>query len=345
MVAFFLGIYYTIHICAYTDSVKGIFTMKNIKKIIAAVLLLCIAVTACACRYTSNTITVSEPAATLPSDQIVIPTQPTDWATQPSQPQPSDPTDGTVPVTEPVTYAPPDPNATLPYQEPTQPGQPATEAPQTETDPASWSKERIVSYLSDAVNRSKAYTGTVEVDRTENFEITVESIRPNLTVFINLANSLIPKLIKPVDEHITFNGGRGTTTEGEDIPILLPKRQAFVLPPAGVKTATARKSGDNIEISITLVEETGSLTQHPTYTAGSMGYVNLDNFDLGPVKVDTMDIVYPGSTMKAVINSNGYVVTADYKVPVKMDASGSALGLKGAFTGSGYQTEGWVIHW
>ncbi len=344
MVAFFLGIYYTIHICAYTDSVKGIFTMKNIKKIIAAVLLLCIAVTACACRYTSNTITVSGPVATQPSDQIVIPTQPVEWNTQPTQPQQSEPTDATVPVSEPVTFTPPDPNATLPYQEPTQPGQPVTEAPVTQANPASWNKQEVVKFLSDAVNKTKAYTGQVTVDRSEDLGITIESIKPNLPALKNVANSLVSKFIKPVNETVQFSGGKGVS-DGEEIPLLLPKRQAFTLTADGVTQASAAQSGNNIVVDITLVSEQSSMSNPPKYNSQALGYLDVNSVDLSMVTIDSLDFVYLGSTIHAVIGPDGYVLSADYHIPLQVAASGKAIGIPGSFTGTGYQTEKWVINW
>ena len=315
--------------------------MKLAKSFIAAALIFCFLFAACACRYTSNTLVVTDPYAgtQLPPAS----TNPQETSSVPQE------TDATLPTTEESTLPIVPESTTAPNsnESTTLPSAESTTAPEPTTakDPSNWTTQEIVTFLSNAVNKTKAYTGTVTVDRHERFGVTVESIKPNLPGFQSLANSIIPKIVEPTDETLTFNGGSAVNTDGETIPLLLPKRQAFSLSPAGVKTASAQKRGNDIVINVTLIEETGTTTEKPYYTSNTAGYLNLDDFDMSVVKVETMDVGYPGTSMQIVVNADGYVTTADYNIPITLAASGSALGIPGSFTSTGYQTEQWEIHW
>lgn len=326
-------------------------------KFIAAALLLCILLSACGCRYTSNTLVVTDPYATTqpPAATVYQPESTTlPQATDATLPTGTEATMSTLPenTTQPVpteTTVPTLPESTTAPQNTTQPEEASvpesTEPePTTERNPSTWSKQEIVSFLANAVNKTKAYTGQVTVDRSEDLGITIETITPNLPALKNIANSLVSRFIKPVSEVVTFNGGKGMSDD-EEIPLLLPKRQAFTLPPEGVKQASAAKNGNNTVVDITLVEETSSMSNPPLYNSQGLGYLDVNSVDLSMVTIETLDFVYLGSTIHAVIGPDGYVLSAEYHVPLKVSASGKAVGISGAFTGTGYQTEKWDIHW
>lgn len=221
----------------------------------------------------------------------------------------------------------------------------STTAPAPEDNPSAWSKEKTVQFLSDAVNRSKAYTANLRVDHTESFTINIEEISPNLPLITNLAQGIIDRVLKPTDEVLNYNNGRTVNTEGEDVPILLPKRQNFSLPVAGVAAASAQKSGENIVIDIKLVQENATLEVHPVYNSGTTGYLSVEDVDLSGLSIEQFDVSYIGSTLHAIINSEGYVVSCEYHMPVHITASGRALGLRGAFSCSGEQIEIWKLNW
>ena len=327
--------------------------MKKYTRFVAVMLLLCVVVSVCACRYTSNTLIVTEPAASIPQGSSAY-YQPT-GTTVPSVPGTSFPQESTTLPIVPSTTLPQEsttlpivPPTTLPQESTTLPPVESTSVPGTEPsqerDPSSWSKDEVLKYLADAVNKTKAYTGQVSVHRSESFTINIEEISPNLPALKNLANSLIGKFIKPVDEDITFNGGKAMS-EGEEIPLLLPKRQGFTLPAEGVANAAAVKNGNNVIVDITLVSENSSMDAPPRYNAQSHGYLDLGSVDISMLTIEALDLGYLGSTMHAVIGPDGYVLSADYVIPLHIEASGKALGLKGSFKGSASQTEKWVINW
>ncbi|MCH5198803.1 MAG: hypothetical protein J1E34_07850 [Oscillospiraceae bacterium] len=262
-----------------------------------------------------------------------------------------EPSSGEIPSSEPSsvpessTEAPE--STTLPIESTSAPAE-STSAPAestTESSPASWSKAEVIAFLTEAVNKTKAYTGTITAHRTEDLGVTVENISPNIPAVKSIANSIISRVVKPVDETLTFTGGTCVDSEGETLPLLLPKRQNFVLSESEVSSAKASSNGNNIVVEIALISELGSLTQIPTANAGTIGYLDISDIDLSMLTIEKLDIEYRGSTIKAVVNSNGYVVSADYYVPIGIDASGKALGFTGAFACSGYQIETWEINW
>ena len=317
--------------------------MKYGKPIVAAALALCLLLAASGCKYTSNTLVVTDPYA---GTQI----PPVSYE-QPSSTEPGI-TDATLPSVPDTTLPPVPENTTaapIPVENTTAAPAPSESAtaqqPTTERDPSSWSKQEVVSYLSNAVNKTKAYTGQITANRTEDLGITIEELSPNLPALKGVANSLIERFIKPVNEVVSFSGGKGMS-DGEEIPLLLPKRQGFTLTADGVTQATAQKSGENIIIDITLVQESSSMTSPPKYNAQGLGYLDISAVDISGVTIQSLDFIYQGSTIHAVIRPDGYVASAKYHIPLHVSASGKALGtISASFSGTGYQTETWDINW
>ncbi|MBQ9507647.1 MAG: hypothetical protein IJR51_10865 [Clostridia bacterium] len=319
--------------------------MKKHVNIIAVLLILCLIAVASSCRYSSNVLVVTDPSAGSQQSftynyqtQSNVATSNNPYSTTGAL-QP-DITAGTQTTAAPSSTFVPTTNAQTPSVT-----QPSGSTPAvTEADISTWNTQQIVQYLTDAVNKTKAYTGNVTANRSEELGITIEEISPNLPMLKNIANSLVGKFIKPVNEVVQFSGGVGTS-EDEQIPLLLPKRQTFTLPASGVQQASASKSGNNIVIDLTLVQESSSMTNPPLYNSQAVGYLDVNSVDLGAITIDTLDFVYLGTTIHSVIGPTGYILSADYHIPLKVSASGKAVGISGSFSGTGYQTEKWVINW
>lgn len=252
-------------------------------------------------------------------------------------------------VTQPqVTY----PQVTLPQV--TQPQGETTTAPVTPpqgetttapavSDPSSWTTAEILKFTTDAVTKTKAYTSKVTVDHEEAFDVKITKA-PGGSFVKNIADGVIASVAKPSQEVLTFTNGRTTNGEGENVPLLLPKRGAFTLASDGIASATAKKNGDNVVISIKLVKEVGTLTDHPKHHAASVGYLDASDVDLGSIKLNYLDITYTGTTMDYVINSDGYVVSAAYRIPIHIAVSANiGFNVEGECEGS--QSETWKINW
>ena len=255
-----------------------------------------------------------------------------------TNPQPQVPAQNTdVVTTLPQTNIQPQETTTAPSQ-----SQETTTAAAV-SDPSSWTTAEILKFTTDAVTKTKAYTNTVTVDHAEAFDVRITEA-PGGSFVMNTADKIIASVAKPSQETLTFNGGRTTNGEGENVPLLLPKRGAFTLTADGIAAATAKKSGNDTIIHIQLVEEVGTLTDHPKYHAASVGYLDASDVDLGGITLNYLDITYTGTTIDLVVNSDGYVSSAEYKIPIHI-AVEAKIGLTVAGKCEGSQSETWKINW
>lgn len=227
-------------------------------------------------------------------------------------------------------------STSLPIQ--TAPAVTAGASPQTMT------KAEILAVLSDAVNKTKAYTGAVSVHHTEGFSAEIQSITGGDLV-ASFANRLIGSVVAPVDETLSFSGGTAVNSEGETVPLLLPKRGAFTLTESGVASATVSQSGQNTVVDITLVSESVGMNEIPTANAAAIGYLDVSSIDISILTVQSANITYSGSTIHAVINPDGYIASATYTIPLYVEGSASAIGISGSAVFTGQETESWTINW
>ena len=224
--------------------------------------------------------------------------------------------------------------------------QPAQTAPTATAAPAiqSMTTGEILAVLSNAVNQTKAYTGAVSVHHTEGFTANIQSITGGDLV-ARVANSLIGSVVEPVDETLNFSGGTAVNSEGETVPLLLPKRGAFTLSESGVASASISQSGQNTVVDITLVPESVGMNEIPTANAAAIGYLDVGSIDISILTVQSANITYSGSSIHAVINPNGYIESATYTIPLYVEGSASAIGITGSAVFTGEETENWTINW
>lgn len=223
--------------------------------------------------------------------------------------------------------------------------QPEATTQSAEKDPSSWTTAEILKFTTDAVTKTKAYTNQITVDHEEAFDVRVTKA-PGGSLVMSTADKIIASVAKPSQEVLTFTNGRTTNAEGENVPLLLPKRGAFTLTQDGIAKAYAKKSGNDTIVHIQLVEEIGTLTNHPKHHAASVGYLDASDVDLGStVVLDYLDITYTGSTMDFVINSDGYVASVAYKIPIHIAVAAKIVGISASGECEGSQSETWKINW
>ena len=313
--------------------------MNNLKKVLALVLAFAAVLSFSGClRYTSNILEVT----TRPNQGLVgenrtttiYITENTTGAPVYTQPAPEQTTQGIVELT------------TVPVQQ-----EITTQAPAVEVttqpavaDPSTWTTAEILKFTTDAVTKTKAYTDKVTVDHEEAFDVRVTEA-PGGSLIMSTADRIIASVAKPSQETLTFTGGRTTNAEGENVPLLLPKRGAFTLTADGVANAYAKSSGGKTIVHIQLVEEVGTLTNHPKHNAASVGFLDASDVDLSGLTLNYLDITYTGSTMDFVINSDGYVESVEYKIPIKIAVSAKIMGITAAGKCEGSQSETWKMNW
>lgn len=211
-------------------------------------------------------------------------------------------------------------------------------------DPAGWSKAEIISKAKDAVNKTKAYTGNLTVNHSEGFTADVTECTGG-EIVKGVVNLMIGWVVKPVEETLVYQNGRAVNSEGETVPIILPKRNNFSLAENGVKSASVQRAGNEYVIKINLVEESVGMYDVPIHNAASIGYLDVASFDISFMEVDSADIVYKGSSIELKINAEGYVTCANYKIPLHIDGSAHKGSISGSAVFEGEQTEEWRLDW
>lgn len=326
--------------------------MKNYKKILSFILaLLCISSFTGCLKYTDNILEVttapltSSAPVTEPTTRIIIPTTTQQNANEPTSIMPESTTANNVPTT----------NANVPTTVPyaTEPSVPTTQTPVTQAptepstaaakDPSQWSKAETLKFLTDAMNKSRAVTTPVNVHHSENFSFTVSDMAKTVA---DIVNKIIASVAKPSEEDMSFNGGKATNSEGETVPLLLPKNGNFFLDEAGCKAISASKSGSDTIIKVTLVQEVVDMTTPPKYNSSACGYLDTSTLDIPSIiKISNFNIDYQGTDITFTVNSDGYVSKAAYHVPLNLDIAGSAIGISASIKINGYEDEVWDVKW
>ena len=222
-----------------------------------------------------------------------------------------------------------------------------TPAASPEGDPSSWNTQQIIDKLTLAMNTTKSSTGSCTAHHKEGITVEITDCPGGNTVK-NIITPLVDKFTQPTEEDITFANGAGTNAKGESITFnsIPPVDKNFSLPAAGVASASASSDGTNTVINVTLVEEKTTLDSPvPQYTSNVIGYLNLNNLDLGSVKITACDFTYTGSSVTATIDSNNRIVSIKYRLPMAVTGSGSMGFIKATVGFTGEQNEEWTFNW
>ena len=211
-------------------------------------------------------------------------------------------------------------------------------------DPSGWSTAQIISKAKDSVNKTKAYTGNLTVNHSESFTADVTECSAG-GIIRSVVDLMIGWVVKPVEETLVYQNGKTVNSEGETVPIILPKRNGFSLSEKGVESATIQQTGNEYIIKITLVEESVGMYDVPTHNAAAVGYLDVASFDISFMDIDSADIVYKGSSIELRINAEGFVTYANYKIPLRIDGSAHKGSISGSATFEGEQTEEWRLNW
>ena len=222
--------------------------------------------------------------------------------------------------------------------------QPQESVPTT-ADVSVMTKAQIIELLGNAVNKTKGYTGDIQVNHTEAFDnIEIVEITGG-SIVKNIANGLVSSVVKPSDEVLSFHAGVATNSEGELMQLLLPQNGAFSLTDAGVASASIQRTANGVVIDATLVSETVGMNDVPKHNASGIGYLDVSKIDLSILTVTKADITYPGSTIHAEINSDGYISKAVYTIKLHLDGAGKSGLINGTAVIEGSEVETWILNW
>ncbi len=211
-------------------------------------------------------------------------------------------------------------------------------------NPSGWSRAQILAKATSAVNKTKAYKEPLTVHHRETFDADVTEASGG-TIVQSVANMMVGWVVQPVEETLNYSNGKAVNSEGETVPIILPKRNDFYLGESGVTSAEVKLVNNEYVINISLVEENVGMNDVPQHNASAIGYLDVANFDLSFLTVDSANITYKGSSLELHINANGYVTYAEYHIPLNIEGSGHSGSISGSVTFDGEQTEIWTLNY
>lgn len=222
--------------------------------------------------------------------------------------------------------------------------QETTTVKNTSVNASAMTKSEILTILTNAVNKTKAYTGAVTVKHVESFNANVTECTGGSLV-VTAANALVGMVLDPTDETLSFSGGTAQNSEGETVTILLPQKGNFTLPMSGIKSISASANGNETVINVTLVEESVGMYDKPAYNAAGVGILDVSTLDLSILEITSADIVYTGSTIEAHIRPDGYISYAKYTIPMHIEGAAKSGVISGSAVFDGMQTETWQFNW
>ncbi len=320
--------------------------MKNIKAVLAVLTVFAMLLLSSCFAYSSFDEIVSGGEATTAyeyrttsywgeTEQSVIPeiTTAVQIPPQVTQPQETQPQETQPQVTQPQVTQP----------QVTQPQTEITTAPVQEE--ISYTKAEIINIYSEALNKTRGYTGALTVNHSESFTADIKDAHPGGALTELLASNIVKLVGSEGQQTLSYNGGTAVNKDGETVPILLPQRTSFSLPESGVADASLTKTGDKTRIRLVLVPETVTMGQVPPYNAGAIGYLDTSDMDFKIITISRVDITYPGSVIDAVIRADGYIESVTYTINMSTYAELSGMGISGYGTLEGAQTEKWNLIW
>lgn len=219
-----------------------------------------------------------------------------------------------------------------------------TTAQNTVASVSSMSSSEILSMLTDSINKTKAYTGSISVYHKESFDANVTQCTGG-SVVANIANRLVGMVLSPSDETLNFSNGSATNSKGEAMTILLPQAGQFRLQLNHISSITAQNSGDEIIVNVKLNPESVGMYDVPAGNSAGVGYLDVGSLDLSILTVTHASLNYTGSTIKAHIRPDGYVSYAEYTIPMHVEGAAKSGMISGSAVFDGMQTEIWQFNW
>ena len=211
-------------------------------------------------------------------------------------------------------------------------------------DVSKWSKADIVNKAKQAVNKTKGNTGSFSVHHKESFEASVTECSGG-TLVQSVVNLMVGWVVKPVDETLYYSNARAENSDGETVAPILPLESSFNLSPSGVSSANVKLLNNEYVITLELISESVGINDVPVHNAGSIGYLNVADFDISFMEIDYADITYSGSTIELHVNQQGYVTYAVYNVPLAIDGAAHKGSISGSATIVGKQSEIWTFNY
>ena len=217
---------------------------------------------------------------------------------------------------------------------------PATDAPvgdsgSTASVPST--KEEIAAAYNKVVNDYKAYTGKVNLKKTEAIDVKAKDL-PSMVE--GIVNGVIQKFITSSTEEYTFDGGKDVNDPNRYISHkMLPNGRNAEVQAAGLAEASATANADGgYTMKIKFVSETSvfdgtSTVSEPTYHKGAMDPLDLGGLDVDPIVISSAAMTYPGAEVEATVDAQGRLVKLHCYLPLAGSGTGGVSFVKNVTIG------------
>lgn len=181
-----------------------------------------------------------------------------------------------------------------------------------------YTNEDVLNFYNDSMN--SAYAKNVTVKKTQTVNITVEEVTGGKTVENLLNNTLIPKFAGTKELENSFKDG--IAQDGTKITEFVSPAGLTV---EGIASAKAEKVGENYEVEIVVIPESSTVSKLPKYNSLCAHPLDLSKVDVSPAKITTADFNYPGTVLKATVDSKGKLLNASIDMPLNGSGKGTAF--------------------
>ncbi len=212
-------------------------------------------------------------------------------------------------------------------------------------DYTAFTKGEILSVYREALEKTRGFSGSVNVNHTEAFTADIKDAHPGGALTELLASNIVKLVGSEGQQTLSFNNKKAVNADGEAIPLLLPQRTAFTLTEDGISSTEITEKNGRLYVKIVLVPETVTMGEIPKHNASAIGYLDTSDMDFKVITISRVDITYPGSVIEAEILENGYIGNVTYTINMSTYAELSGMGISGYGTLEGAQTEKWEIQW
>lgn len=196
----------------------------------------------------------------------------------------------------------------------------ATETADAIKAPVGGTIAEIVTFYNDHANATKAYSGTVKIDKKDGTTSTLDEI--SIGFLRGTAEDMLPNDY-PKTASKTFTNGKAS--DGKSIKDFIPvdgDTKMSKLSASGVSKATCTETANGWKITLILKSESGNdVNFKPPYHASCMDTLALTAEDLEPFTLKNAKVTYKGATLTAEINKDGYVTFFNVNMPVLVEGN------------------------
>ncbi len=165
------------------------------------------------------------------------------------------------------------------------------------------------------------------------------------------AQEIINKFTETKTHTFVFTNGYATDPETNE-PVtpaqaIPPDSAQFRIAPESVKSYDVKTdTAGNTIFTVVIAEEKCTLQAPvPYYHSMCMDYVNLNDYDISPAKINSGDITYHDATVSVTVNSAGIPIALREIMPVTGVGNGTLILVTADATLTGSLDEQWVFNW